>query len=137
MSDDSNNIRFTHIEGDVTDLKAVDKEQGKDIKKQNEGIIEVEKFNVKQEILVEDIFEKLSVIEKISNKSLEKSTQTELLTINQNKEIKEVKDKVIAIENAPKEMSKTLKIFIWSATITNGFVFLVWCIKQFITIIYK
>lgn len=95
MSDDSNNIRFTHIEGDVTDLKAVDKEQGKDIKKQNEGIIEVEKFNVKQEILVEDIFEKLSVIEKISNKSLEKSTQTELLTINQNKEIKEVKDKVI------------------------------------------
>ena len=137
MSDDSNNIRFTHIEGDVIDLKAVDKEQGKDIKKQNEGITEVEKFNVRQEVLVGDIFEKLTVIEKISNKSLEKSTQTELLTLNQNKEIKEVKDKVTAIENAPKERSKALNIFIWSATITNGFVFLFWCVKQLLTYIFK
>ena len=119
MADGDNDLRFKHIEGDVVDLKAIDKEQAK-------NIVEIEKENIKKEIFIEDIFKKIIVLETITNKSLKVSARTEVLALD----LKKDSDK-------QKENTKWATRFWKTAAYSNGIVFAIWLLKQIITWVEK
>lgn len=112
MTEERNDLRFQHIEGDVVDLKITDKEQTR-------NIVEIEKGNIKKEIFQEDIFKKITVLEGTVNKCLKITTRTEALAQNLKKD-----------SDNQKENTKWSTRFWKTAAYSNGIVFAIWFLQQ-------
>jgi len=130
MEDESNSIvilRLNRIESEIAELKSNDKEHSK-------NMTESEKSDIRTEEYIKQISKTLTSLEgtlaenKVTlAKSLEKSTQTEILAQNlktttdsQSLDLKDVKVKVTDLEELPKKNGEKTKWLLWSAIVGNG-----------------
>jgi len=136
MAEDSTEFRLLRNEKDITEIQASDKERSK-------SMTEIEKSNIRTEIDIKQILKTLTNLETISVKNLQKSIDTENLTIslkavtdkqtldleNLKNEVQITKDKVTAIEELPLKNSIKTKWILLTIILGNGVAFIIWLIK--------
>jgi len=136
MAEDSTEFRLVRNEKDITEIQASDKERSK-------SMTEIEKSNIRTEIDIKQILKTLTNLETISVKNLQKSIDTENLTIslkavtdkqtedleNLKNEVQITKDKVTAIEELPLKNSIKTKWILLTIILGNGVAFIIWLIK--------